>query len=409
MSTHRWKRIAGRVGAGLLVLAALVVASMFLWLPAKVARDKNPVALSAPYSVSDEAQELHQKLFVADMQSGALMWGRDPVAGAANGHVDLPRLQQGGVALQFFAAATRVPPAPKAEGNTPGFDILGVMNFFQGWPMATWHSPRERALYMAGRMEKATRQTKFLQLIRTREDLERFAAQREETPNHVAGVLALEGLHALEGDRENVRVFLNAGYRVMSFSHLHDNALCGSARGVDKGGLTDFGRDVLAFMEILKVIPDLAHASNAAIDDILAAATRPVMVSHTGLKALHEAPGNLSDEQLQRIAAQKGVIGIGFWHEATGAMGTNALVRALRHAVSVAGVDHVALGSGFDGGLEMPFDVSGMPLVTKALLEAQFTPEEIAKIMGGNVQRFLIENLPTESDTAYPDQKAPWK
>jgi membrane dipeptidase len=103
---------------------------------------------------------------------------------------------------------------------------------------------------------------------------------------------------------------------------------------------------------------------------------------------------NLSDAQLRRIAKTGGVIGIGFWDVATCGTDAAAIARAIRYAVGVVGVDHVALGSDFDGATVQPFDVTGLPLITQALMEQGFSESDIAKIMGGNVFRLLRENLP---------------
>jgi len=123
-------------------------------------------------------------------------------------------------------------------------------------------------------------------------------------------------------------------------------------------------------------------------------ATRPVVVSHTGERGTCDNRRNLSDEQLRKIAATGGVIGIGFWDVAVCGSDASAIARAIGHAVQVAGVDHVALGSDFDGAINAPFDVTGLPLVTQALQERAFSDAEIDKIMGGNVMRLLHQMLP---------------
>ena len=139
---------------------------------------------------------------------------------------------------------------------------------------------------------------------------------------------------------------------------------------------------------------DIAHASPKTIDDILAMATRPVVVSHTGVKGTCDNNRNLSDDQLRRIAATGGVIGIGFWDTAICGEDAAAIARAIKYAASIAGVEHVALGSDFDGSVKVPFDASGVPLITEALIAEGFSDNDIALIMGGNVLRLLSEYLP---------------
>jgi len=147
-------------------------------------------------------------------------------------------------------------------------------------------------------------------------------------------------------------------------------------------------------MEARGVLVDLAHASAATIDDVLAMARQPVAVSHTGVRGTCDNARNLSDGQLRAIAAKGGVVGIGFWPTATCGTDPRAIARAIAHAVRVAGPDHVALGSDFDGAVATPFDATGVPLVTEALLEAGLEEETVGRVMGGNVVRLLRATLP---------------
>ena len=137
------------------------------------------------------------------------------------------------------------------------------------------------------------------------------------------------------------------------------------------------------------MIVDVAHASFATIDDVLAIATRPVVASHTGVRGVADNSRNLSDDHLRGIAATGGLIGIGFWPTACGGDDAEAIARSIKYATNVAGVEHVALGSDFDGGVQTPFDATGMVQVTDALLLAGFKDDEIAKVMGGNAIRVL--------------------
>ena len=158
--------------------------------------------------------------------------------------------------------------------------------------------------------------------------------------------------------------------------------------------LTDLGREMIARMEARSMVLDLSHASLATIDDALAVVTRPVVVSHTGVRGVADNIRNLTDEQMRGVAATGGVIGIGFWPTACGGEDAVAIVRSIRYAVSIVGVDHVGLGSDFDGAVPVPFDATGMALITDALLEDGFSATSIGSIMGGNVLRLLRETLP---------------
>jgi microsomal dipeptidase-like Zn-dependent dipeptidase len=181
---------------------------------------------------------------------------------------------------------------------------------------------------------------------------------------------------------------------VVGLAHFFDNEFAGSAAGERKTGLTPLGKQLVAEMEARHMIIDLAHSSAATVRDVLAAARRPVIVSHTGVKGTCDNNRNLSDEQLTAIAGHGGLIGIGYWETATCGRDAGAIARAIRHAVGVVGVEHVALGSDFDGAVTEPFDTTGLVMITDALLRQGLSDEEIRKIMGGNALRFFRENLP---------------
>jgi len=213
-------------------------------------------------------------------------------------------------------------------------------------------------------------------------------------PSLTAGLLAIEGAHALDGDPANVDVVADAGFRIMSPSHFFDNAFGGSAHGLEKGCLTDAGREMVRRMEERRMLVDVAHASVATIDDVLALATRPVIASHTGVRGVCDNARNLSDAHLRGIAETGGVLGIGFWPTACGGDDPASIARSIVYAVDVAGVEHVGLGSDFDGAVPVPFDATGLVQLTDALLEAGLGEEAVAMVMGGNVRRLLSETLP---------------
>jgi microsomal dipeptidase-like Zn-dependent dipeptidase len=181
---------------------------------------------------------------------------------------------------------------------------------------------------------------------------------------------------------------------MMGLVHFFDNEVGGSSAGVEKGGLTDFGRRVVREMESRKIIIDLAHASEALFADVMKMATRPVIVSHTGVKGVNESPRNLSDAQIRQVAESGGLIGIGFWAEAAGGTHPQDIARAIRYTVDIAGIDHVALGSDFDGAVTTSFDASEIVYLTEALIREGFSDEDIKKIIGENQINFFLANLP---------------
>ena len=159
---------------------------------------------------------------------------------------------------------------------------------------------------------------------------------------------------------------------MMSPSHFFDNAFGGSAHGIAKGGLTEAGREMVRRMEARGMLVDVAHASAATIDDVVAMAARPVVSSHTGVRGVADNARNLDDAQLRAIAATGGLVGIGFWPTPAVARGpTRSSARSDTPSTS-AGIEHVGLGSDFDGAVPEPFDATGMVLLTEGLLDAGF-------------------------------------
>lgn len=378
--------------AGLFVLAV----GIYFFLAANIAdRRYNTVRQEPPYAVSEQALSVHDTIMGVDLHNDLLLWPRNPLERYDRGHTDIPRLREGGIGLQVFAAVTKVPWGRSYEGTAGASDQLPYLVSAQRWPIRTWTSRLERARYQATKLRRAVERDAQLMLLRTQADLNTLLERREEEPTVLGTLLAVEGLHALEGDIKNVNVLVEDGYRMMSPTHLFDNALGGSATGIEKGGLTDFGRQVVRHLEALNVTIDLAHASDAVIDDVLAQTEEPVVVSHTGVQGTCESPRNLSDRHIEAIAEQEGVIGVGLWERAVCGPTAAATARAMRYVADLVGVEHVALGSDYDGTVDVPFDVTGLPLLTEALLKEGFTPAEIEQIMGGNVVRVLEQTLPS--------------
>jgi len=348
-----------------------------------------------PYVVSDRARALHAELWVADLHADSLLWGRDLLQRSERGHVDVPRLIEGNVALQVFAASTKSPRHLNIERNDDKSDDVMLLALALGWPPATWRRLLPRALHMAARAESmATRSAGRLAIIRSRSDLAAYEVARRERPGITAGLLAIEGAHALDDDPANVEVVADAGFRMMSPSHFFDNAFGGSAHGIAKGGLTGAGREMVRRMEARGMLVDVSHASAATIDDVVAMAARPVVSSHTGVRGVADNARNLGDAQLRAIAATGGLAGIGFWPTACGGEDVGWIARSIVHAIGVAGIDHVALGSDFDGAVPEPFDATGLIVLTDALIGAGLDDAAIAAVMGGNVRRLLGDVLP---------------
>jgi membrane dipeptidase len=383
------------IGLGAILLLLLVV--FFFVLPAQLEKRLNVSLNLPPYLASERAVELHKKLLVADLHADTLLWNRDLLDRATRGHVDVPRLIDGNVALQSFTIVSKTPYVWKMniERNDDTTDNITILAVAQRWPTATWNSLTQRALYQAKKLQDtAARSGGKFTLIRTSAELSSYLDRRIAEPHITAGFLGIEGAQALDGNLDNIDVLFDSGFRMMSPSHFFDTDIGGSAHGVEKGGLTDKGKEMVRRMEAKRMIVDVAHASAKTIDDVLALATRPVFVSHSGVKGTCDNQRNLSDDHLKGIARTGGVIGIGYWDTAVCGTDAKAIAKAIRYTANLVGVDHVGLGSDFDGAVVTPFDTSGLVQITDALLVEGFTDEEIGRIMGRNVLRLLIQNLP---------------
>jgi microsomal dipeptidase-like Zn-dependent dipeptidase len=391
VSVVRRGLLAGAAGAATVVGARVVGRQL-------VARTEARLCMTGsqpPRPVSDRARDLHRRLWIADLHADSLLWGRDLLDRSGRGQVDVPRLIDGNVALQVLAVTTQSPRHINLERNDDRSDDVILLALALGWPPATWRRLLPRALHLAHRADDmAARADGRFRIIRSRADLADYEAARRERPAITAALLSIEGAHALDGDPANVEVVADAGFRMMSPSHFFDNAFGGSAHGIEKGGLTERGREMVERMEARRMLVDVAHASVATVDDVLALATRPVVASHTGLRGCCDNVRNLSDEHARGIAATGGVLGIGFWPTACGGEDVDAIARSVAYAVDVAGAEHVALGSDFDGAVPVPFDATGMIQLTEALLGAGLDEPTIAGVMGGNVRRLLAEALP---------------
>eukprot|EP01121_Diplochlamys_sp_Union-15-3_P020497 TRINITY_DN8007_c0_g1_i1.p1 TRINITY_DN8007_c0_g1~~TRINITY_DN8007_c0_g1_i1.p1 ORF type:complete len:434 (-),score=61.79 TRINITY_DN8007_c0_g1_i1:31-1278(-) len=371
----------------LLPLFSLIIGGLVLWLP----------------SILDSAvNELHRSLFVVDMHSDTLLWARRDLLSEHNfGHVDLPRLIKGNVALQVFTIPTRIPSKLDFNANSaPDIfrDSITIKAIVEGWSLDSVASLTGRTLYLASRLVNAAHDSNgILHLLRFKKDLQQFIKARENKSNITASLLGIEGAHALDDKLENVDVLFDAGIRMMGLTHFFDNALGGSAHGEVKGGITDFGKQVLKRMNEIGIIVDIAHSSNNLIDDIIKYSTRPIVSSHTGVSGVCEGPRNLNDNQLTAVAKSGGLISITYFRPAL--CGDNllqSLLDTIKYVKNLVGVQYVALGSDFDGAVFTPFDTTGLIHITNGLLKEGFSKEEIAMVMGENAKRFWLANLPDE-------------
>lgn len=388
-------RAHGRLARRGLAGIALVLAIAWLYLGIALEGFINRVEAVRLPQVSERARALHAASFVVDLHADSLLFGRDLLAPSRMGHVDLPRLRAGGVALQVFGLPTKVYFGTNIDRTEArGIDALTAAGIARLSPTA-WQGPMERALHHAERLARMARASDGgLILLRDRSELDALRLARAAGERVVGAVLAIEGAHALESEPANLRRLYDAGYRMIGLAHFFDNDYAGSSAGVEQLGLTPLGRATLAEMEALGIAADLAHLSPAAIDEVLARATKPTVVSHTGVRGTCDNARNLSDDQIRRIAAGGGVVGVGFWDVAACGREPADIARAIHHVVRLVGAEHAALGSDYDGATTVGFDVSDLASLTQALLDEGLEDAEIRSVLGGNALRLLSTTLP---------------
>ncbi len=388
--------MARAFGIGLVGIVIVAGVGVFGIAPGWIDGSLNRVEEHAPHPVSERAAALHASLRLADLHADSLLWSRDLLDRNRRGQVDLPRLQEGGFALQVFAAVTKTPAGQNYERNEAGSDQITLLAVSQRWPPRTWTSLYERARHQVERLaDAAARSQGALRMVRTRADLESALARHARDREGVAGIMAAEGAHPLEGRIQHLDGLFEAGFRVLGLQHFFDNELGGSLHGISGEGLTPFGRAVGERADDLSMVLDLAHSSERVVEDVLALTRRPVIVSHTGLAGACDSPRNISDPLMKRIAAAGGLVGIGYWEGAVCDPSPEGVARSVRYGVELLGEDHVALGSDFDGAVTTRFDASEAAALTHALLVAGLSEAQIRKVMGENAIRFFLAHLPS--------------
>jgi len=229
--------------------------------------------------------------------------------------------------------------------------------------------------------------------------------------------MGIEGGHAIEDSLSALREFYRLGVRYMTLTHTNTNNWADSAGGIDSpaekrhGGLSDFGREVVREMNRLGMMVDISHVSDDTFRDAIETSQAPVIASHSSCRALTNVPRNLTDDMLKALAKNRGVVMINFYNgfinteyakPGTPAPGKPAsaatldmLMRHFEHAIKVAGIDHVGIGSDFDGvdglvpaGME---DVSKLPAITYELLKRGYSDADVKKLLGENLLRVMAE------------------
>jgi membrane dipeptidase len=386
------------------VLAAIVA-------PALVATQQGSDAVV----VSERARQLHTRAIVIDTHDDTtqrLVSDKKFDIGARNpdGNIDIPRMREGGLDALFFSIWT------------PG-DVVG--------PTAV-----KRAMDQIDAVREAVRtHPKDLMLATTAAEIRRAAAEHK-----IAALMGMEGGHMIDDDLGLLRGYAALGVRYLTLTHsLNTNWADSSGDKPVHNGLTPFGKDVVRELNRLGVMVDISHVSDKTFYDAIEVSRAPVIASHSSCRALANAPRNMTDDMLRALAKNGGVVMINYHaaflseefraaprspelqaqsdaiakkcgaNEACSILEGERLnrdamqkgllpkvswekiIEHIDHAVKVAGVDHVGLGSDFDGAT-MPFgmdDASKLPRITDALLNKGYLEADILKILGTNILRVM--------------------
>ncbi len=349
-------------------LAALVLLFAFFLIDLEPDFEAPPLTLE----ISERARRLHAESIVIDLHVDSLLWPRDLSRSEEGGHVDFPRMRQGGLDAAAFTLPTRF------------FGVAGLKAFHDLWPPATWFSPWERLLHQ---LEK-TRSWTGASLAADADAIRR---------NHAEGKLSyfhgVEGAHALEGELSRVSELRERGVLFIGIVHLRDNEIGCSSSGSD-GGLTELGRKLIDEMNRNRVLVDLAHASETTFFEAVELTTLPPIVSHTGVRSVHDTWRNLGDDQIRAVAERGGVVGVMLAPPALHQPGLEEAVRHLERLVEVGGEEAAAIGSDFDGYVDPAIDAAGLPALTELMLRRGFSEARVRKILGENALRVLEARFP---------------
>ncbi len=374
-----------------------------------------PTAAPRAVVMTEEGLQLHRSLLVIDGHND-LPWQVRTKADSSFDNMDLrrrqesvqtdiPRLLQGGLGAQYWVVY--VPPETEKEGGAAKmaleqFDLIDAM---------------------------VERYSDAFEAARTAADVERI-----HKSGKIAALIGIEGGHTIEKSLDNLSLFYRRGARYLGLTHSETTDWADSATDEPRhGGLSEFGEGVIREMNRLGMLVDLAHVSADAMRDALRVSKAPVIVSHAGAYAIAAHPRNVPDDVLRLVAANGGVVMVTFFPGYAHPQGARAMAgyfeqeRALKaqypdpeefkkawqsyrsanpipagdvgmvadhidYIVRVAGIDHVGLGSDYDGVGQLPFqleDVSGYPYITQELLNRGYSAPDIRKIMGGNSLRVL--------------------
>lgn len=341
------------------------------------------------------AERVHRGSIVIDTHNDITSFitdeGFDMGARDTSGKIqtDIPRMKEGGLGAEFFSIY--VASSYAKEGGSA-----------------------RRALEMIdGVYEQVRRHPESLEMAGTVADIRRI-----RRAGKIAALMGIEGGHAIEDSLAALRLFYRLGVRYMTLTHTNTNNWADSAGGISiagekrHNGLSEFGKEVVREMNRLGMMVDISHIGDKTFWDVIEVTQSPVIASHSSARALTNVPRNLSDEMLRAIAKNGGVVMVNFYNgfinteyarpgmpkptrpAETATM--DMLMQHFEHIIKVAGIDHVGIGSDFDGieglaptGME---DVSKLPNITYELLKRGYSESDVRKVLGENLLRVMARN-----------------
>jgi membrane dipeptidase len=377
------------------------------------------VAAWAVNNLDEKTRRIHRKATVVDTHSDTtqrlLDENFDMGMRSSTGHMDIPRMKEGGLDAEFFSIWVDPDKYIGAPASKRALDLID-------------------AVY-----EQAKKHPEALEMAYSAEDIRRLKKQGK-----IGALMGVEGGHAIDDDLRVLRTFYRLGVRYMTLTHTKANNWADSSTDTPKhNGLTDFGREVVREMNRLGMIVDISHVSDKTFYDTLAVSKAPVIASHSSCRALCDHPRNMTDDMIRALAKNGGVMQINFfpafisnkYREASANLRKQLepeikaleekykddpaklaeerralmskyrsaaplptlddLVAHIDHVVKLVGPDYVGLGSDFDGVPTLPIgmeDCSKLPAITKALLEKGYNEKDITKILGGNLLR-VFDNV----------------
>lgn len=329
------------------------------------------------------ADRLHEKMFSIDTHNDTPICTNHPNDdyGVAKGQVTFPMMKQGGLDAALFAIYQDQGPRDPASSERAKQYAINEIEMFKK--------------YVAGKSDEAAMAYCVDDFLKNKAD------------GKSSVMFTIENGYAISKDIRNVEMFYNMGVRTMTLCHNYNNDICDASRDkVEHGGLSEFGVEVVREMNRLGMVVDISHASTSTLFDCLKISEAPIIASHSGVYAIRDNPRNLKDYEMIAIAEKGGLVQIAsgrFFLSSTlprNEVKVAHLVDHIDYAVNLIGIEHVGLGTDFDGGggvvgLE---DVSKMKEITIEMMRRGYTDDEISLFWGGNVLRVFreIENIGKE-------------